>query len=80
MIADQSFSHQVIILLILTTFSFDYVLILLGENWLWSLLGLKGLTQFWIIDEFEKYSQTSTNGHLSTATNFFDQADSPCAH
>ena len=26
--ADQSFSHQVIILLILTTFSLDYVLIL----------------------------------------------------
>ena len=35
-----------IILLILTTFSFDYVLILLRENRLWSLLGLKGLTLF----------------------------------
>ena len=35
-----------IILLILTTFSIDYVLILLGENRLWSLLGLKGLTLF----------------------------------
>ena len=32
LIADQSFFHQVIILLILTTFSFDYVLILFGEN------------------------------------------------
>ena len=35
-----------IILLILTTFSIDYVLILLRENRLWSLLGLKGLTLF----------------------------------
>ena len=43
LIADQSFSHQVIILLILTTFFLIYVLILSGENWLWSLLGLKGL-------------------------------------
>ena len=32
LIADQSFSHHVIILLILTTLSFDYVLILLGKN------------------------------------------------
>ena len=38
------------------------------------------LCQFWIIDEFDDYSQTSTNGHLSTATNFFGPADSPCAH
>ena len=38
------------------------------------------LSQFWIIDEFENYSQTPTNGHLSTTTNFFGPADSPCAH
>ena len=31
------------ILLILTTFCLDYVLILLGENLLWSLLGLQGV-------------------------------------
>lgn len=43
MFVDQSFSHLVMILLTLTTFSLDYVWILLGENWLWSLLGLKGL-------------------------------------
>ena len=43
MFADQSFSHQMIISLILTTFSLDYVLTLLGENRLWSLLRLKGL-------------------------------------
>ena len=30
--ADQSFSHQKIVLLILTTFSLDYVLILCGEK------------------------------------------------
>ena len=29
------------------------------------------LSQFWIIDEFDNYSQTPTNGHLSTMTNFF---------
>ena len=33
-----------IILLILITFSVDNVLILLGDYWCWSLLGLKGLT------------------------------------
>ena len=33
-----------IISLILTTFFLDYVLILIGEYQLWSLLGLKGLT------------------------------------
>ena len=33
----------VIILLILITFSLDDVWILLGENWCWSPLGLKGL-------------------------------------
>ena len=43
MFADQSFSHQMIISLILTTSSLVYILILLGENRLWSLLGLKGL-------------------------------------
>ena len=32
MFADQSFSHQMIISLILTTSSLVYILILLGEN------------------------------------------------
>ena len=41
MIKDQSIFPSVIILLILTTFSLDYVWILLGENWRWSLLRLK---------------------------------------
>ena len=44
MIKDQSiFSELRIILLNLITFSFDNVLVLFGENWCWSLLGLKGL-------------------------------------
>ena len=43
MIKDQSIFSLVIILLILITISLDYVLILLGENWCWSLVGLKGL-------------------------------------
>ena len=43
MFADQSFSHQMIISVILTTSSLVYLLILLGENRLWSLLGLKEL-------------------------------------
>ena len=43
MIKDQSIFPQVIILLILTTFSLDCVLIMLRENWCWSLLGFKGI-------------------------------------
>ena len=44
LIKDQSISFVFIILLILLTFSIDDVLIWLGENWCWSLLGLQGLT------------------------------------
>ena len=43
LIKDQSISPLFIIFLILPTFSLDDVLILFGENWCWSLLGLKGL-------------------------------------
>ena len=38
----KSIFPLVSILWILTTLSFDYVLLLLGENWCWSLLGPKG--------------------------------------
>ena len=41
MIKDQSIFPSVIILLILTTFSLDYLWILLGENWRCSLSRLK---------------------------------------
>ena len=43
LIKDQDNFSVVIILLILTPLSLDHVRILLGENWCWSLLGLKGL-------------------------------------
>ena len=42
---DQSIFAYAIILLILINLSLDVVWILLGENWCWSLLGLKGLSQ-----------------------------------
>ena len=43
MFKDQGIFSLVIILLILITVSLDNVRILSGENWCWSLLGLKGL-------------------------------------
>ena len=44
LLRDQSNFPLLIILLILITFSLDYLLILWGEIWCWALLGLKGLT------------------------------------
>ena len=46
LLEDHSIFSLVIILLILITFSLDCVLTMSGENWFWSLLGLKGLTSF----------------------------------
>ena len=43
LIKDQIVIHLVIILLILTPFYLHNALVLLQENWCWSLLGLKGL-------------------------------------
>ena len=43
LIKDHGILSLVIILLILITLSLDNVWILLGENWCWSLLALKGL-------------------------------------
>ena len=43
LIKDHGILSLMIILLILITQSLDIVWILLGENWCWSLLGLKGL-------------------------------------
>ena len=42
---DQGIFSLVIILLSLITLSLENVWIMLGENWCWSLLGLKGLIQ-----------------------------------
>ena len=39
LLKDQSILPEVIILFILINFSFNHVLILLGENWCWSFLG-----------------------------------------
>ena len=44
MIKDQSILPLVIYLVILITFTLDDLLMLLGENWWWSLLGPKGLS------------------------------------
>ena len=43
--ADQSILPLVINLVILITFTLDELLMLLGENQCWSLLGPKGLTK-----------------------------------
>ena len=43
LIKDLAIFSMVITLLILITLSLDNVWILLGENWCWTLLGLKGL-------------------------------------
>ena len=43
LIKDQSTFPMMIILLILITFCLDDVFVMLGENWYWSLMGLKGL-------------------------------------
>ena len=45
LIKDHGIFSMVIILLILITLSLDCVWILLGENWCWTLLGLKGLRE-----------------------------------
>ena len=45
LIKDQGIFSLLIILLILITISLDNLWISLGENWCWSLLGLKGLIQ-----------------------------------
>ena len=41
----KAYFLEVIILLILITFLLDYILMLFGENWCWSLLGLKGINK-----------------------------------
>ena len=49
LLTDQSIFSFVIILLTLITISLGNIWILLGENWCWSLLGLKGLK--WLRNE-----------------------------
>ena len=49
LIKDHGIFSMVIILLILITLSLDSEWILLGENWCWTLSGLKGLIRFFIL-------------------------------
>ena len=52
LIKDQGIFSLVIILLILTASSLNNIWILLGENWSWSLLVLKGLTLLLVTSAF----------------------------
>ena len=54
LIKDQSIFPQVIILWILTTYFLDCVLILLQENWCWSLLWLKGICRCKVTSSLRK--------------------------
>ena len=63
LIKDQSIFALVIILLILITFSFDNLWILLGENWCWSPLGLKGLNN-------NKFDSSNKTFHRSLLINY----------
>ena len=65
MIKDQSIFPEVIILLILITFSLDDVLMLLGEDWCWSVLELKGLRE-----EGGSVERLKFKGFLSTTITF----------
>ena len=56
---DQGIFSKVIILLIFKTLSLDNVWILLGGNWCWTLLGLKGLM---------KFRKMQTSGNLKSET------------
>ena len=56
---DQGIFPKVIILLIFTTLSLDNVWILLGGNWCWTPLGLKGLM---------KFRKMQTSGNLKSET------------
>ena len=49
LIQDFSLFPLMIMMLILTTFSFDHVLILQGENGCWSFLGTKGLGRLCLV-------------------------------
>ena len=69
LIKDQSLFPLVIILFVLITLSLDNVWISLGENWFWSLLGLKGLTGtqwFWAgTHDYHKMSPRTHHNFLS---------------
>ena len=61
MVEDQSILPLIINLVILITFTLHDLLMLLGENWCWSLLGPKGL----IVPVMCPYSLLNLRNHLS---------------
>ena len=68
LIIDQSIFFLVIILLTLMIISLGNIWILLGENWCWSLSGLKGLIKHsyacWIWDVYSQRGATCHVGYL----------------
>ena len=66
-----------IIKLILITLSLDNVWILLGENWCWSLLWLKGLIQAYIVKNKVK---TEHSSHAVFCLVFFCSNFAPISH
>ena len=70
---DQGFSHQVMILLTLTTFSLNYLLMLFGENWLWSLLGPKGLSSLFFLQLLESTNKEQSEALQRRAASLEDQ-------
>ena len=72
LLKDQSILPEVIILFILINFSFNHVLILLGENWCWSLLGLLTMetnVREEIIIKWQNYSFLSNKYTSSSISN-----------
>ena len=77
LIKDNGILSLMIIKLILITLSLDNVWILLGENWFWSLLGLKGLIQAYIVKNKVK---TEHSSHAVFCLLFFCSNFAPISH
>ena len=75
LLKDQNILPEAIIIFIVINFSFNYVLILLGENWCWSLLGLLTMeinVREEITIKWQNYSFLSnkyTSSSISNVTN-----------
>ena len=79
LIKDQSIFPLVIIwLIILLTISLDNVWILLGENWCWSLLGLKGLID--LLSCFGTFPAYFWSNCKLTGWDFRDKTDNRSDH
>ena len=73
LIKDQGILFLVIILLTLITFSLANLWISLGENWCWSLLGLKGLINFfqYVWESLRNYFFNSIFNKKNGSTSIF---------